>query len=167
KGGKEIKMIQTGGIAGTFIKPDKLDVQLDYDSITRDGVALGSGVILVADETNCPVDIALSVMKFFEHESCGKCTPCREGTRMAVQILERIRNGIGEREDLRILRDIALTAGEASFCGLGQSIPNPLLTLMDLFEDEFMEHIVDKKCRSNVCKFEKLKKPKRIRVKMR
>ena len=165
KDGKELKMVQTGGIAGTFIKPDKLDVQLDYDSFVRDGVALGSGVILVVDETNCPVDIALNVMKFFEHESCGKCTPCREGTRLAVQILRRITDGLGEKEDIRMLRDIAFTAGEASFCGLGQSIPNPLLTLLDLFEDEFMEHILDKKCRANVCKFEKLKKPKKIRIK--
>lgn len=97
EGGRKLKVVQTGGSAGTFIGPDKLDVPLDFDSYAKYGVSLGSGVILVADETHCVVDLALTVMRFFEHESCGKCTPCREGTRMIVNILERISRGEGKK----------------------------------------------------------------------
>ncbi|RKX54760.1 MAG: NADP oxidoreductase, partial [Thermotoga sp.] len=160
EGGKKLKIVQTGGTAGTFIGPDKLDVPLDYDSYQNHGVSLGSGVILVVDETHCAVDLALNAMKFYEHESCGKCTPCREGTKLAVQILERISKGQGRKEDLDLLREIAKAAGETSFCGLGQSIPVPLLSILENFKEEFEAHIGAEGCPVGVCKFEKPKKKK-------
>lgn len=164
EGGRKLKVVQTGGSAGTFIGPDKLDVPLDFDSYAKYGVSLGSGVILVADETHCAVDLALTVMRFFEHESCGKCTPCREGTRMIVNILERISRGEGKKEDLDTLREIARNAGETSFCGLGQSIPVPLLSIVDNFEEEFRAHIGADKCPVGVCEFKKKKEKKKIGV---
>jgi NADH-quinone oxidoreductase subunit F len=164
EGGRKLKVVQTGGSAGTFIGPDKLDVPLDFDSYAKYGVSLGSGVILVADETHCAVDLALAVMRFFEHESCGKCTPCREGTRMIVNILERISRGEGKKEDLDTLREIARNAGETSFCGLGQSIPVPLLSIVDNFEEEFRAHIGANKCPVGVCEFIKKKEKKKIGV---
>ena len=160
EGGRKLKIVQTGGTAGTFIGPDKLDVPLDYDSYQNYGVSLGSGVILVADETHCAVDLALNTMRFYEHESCGKCTPCREGTKLAVQILERISKGQGKKEDLDLLREIAKAAGETSFCGLGQSIPVPLLSILENFKEEFEAHIGAERCPAGVCKFEKPKKKK-------
>ena len=160
EGGRKLKIVQTGGTAGTFIGPDKLDVPLDYDSYQNYGVSLGSGVILVADETHCAVDLALNTMRFYEHESCGKCTPCREGTKLAVQILERISKGQGKKEDLELLREIAKAAGETSFCGLGQSIPVPLLSILENFKEEFEAHIDAERCPAGVCKFEKPKKKK-------
>ena len=160
EGGRKLKIVQTGGTAGTFIDPDKLDVPLDYDSYQNYGVSLGSGVILVADETHCAVDLALNTMRFYEHESCGKCTPCREGTKLAVQILERISKGQGKKEDLELLREIAKAAGETSFCGLGQSIPVPLLSILENFKEEFEAHIGAERCPAGVCKFEKPKKKK-------
>jgi len=160
EGGRKLKIVQTGGTAGTFIGPDKLDVPLDYDSYQNYGVSLGSGVILVADETHCAVDLALNTMRFYEHESCGKCTPCREGTKLAVQILERISKGQGKKEDLDLLREIAKAAGETSFCGLGQSIPVPLLSILENFKEEFEAHIDAERCPAGVCKFEKPKKKK-------
>ena len=160
EGGRKLKIVQTGGTAGTFIGPDKLDVPLDYDSYQNYGVSLGSGVILVADETHCAVDLALNTMRFYEHESCGKCTPCREGTKLAVQILERISKGQGKKEDLELLREIAKAAGETSFCGLGQSIPVPLLSILENFKEEFEAHIGAERCPAGVCKFEKPKKKK-------
>ncbi|MDK2785461.1 MAG: NADH-quinone oxidoreductase subunit [Thermotoga sp.] len=165
--GKRLKLVQTGGSAGTFIGPDKLDVPLDFDSYAKYGVSLGSGVILVADESHCAVDLALTVMRFFEHESCGKCTPCREGTRIAVEILERISRGEGRKEDLDLLRKVAENAGETSFCGLGQSIPVPLLSIVNNFEDEFRAHIESKECPAGVCEFKKKKATRKISVKNR
>lgn len=151
RGGRELKMVQTGGLAGTFIGPDKLDTPLDYDSMKNYGVSLGSGVILAIDDSHCVVDIALNVMEFFRHESCGKCTPCREGTRLACEILERMTKFEGTAEDLDYLRKIAEVTADTSFCGLGQSINVPLLSLIDNFREEFLEH-TEKTCRANVCK---------------
>ena len=161
--GRQLKMVQTGGSAGTFIGPDKLDVPLDFDSYGKYGVSIGSGVILVIDDTHCAVDLALTVMRFFEHESCGKCTPCREGTRMAVDILTRISRGQGREEDLELLREIAKNAGEASFCGMGQSVPVPLLSILDNFEEEFRAHIGAERCPAGVCEF--VRTSKKLKVK--
>lgn len=161
--GRQLKMVQTGGSAGTFIGPDKLDVPLDFDSYGKYGVSIGSGVILVIDDTHCAVDLALTVMRFFEHESCGKCTPCREGTRMAVEILTRISRGQGREEDLELLREIAKNAGEASFCGMGQSVPVPLLSILDNFEEEFRAHIGAERCPVGVCEF--VRTSKKLKVK--
>lgn len=161
--GRQLKMVQTGGSAGTFIGPDKLDVPLDFDSYGKYGVSIGSGVILVIDDTHCAVDLALTVMRFFEHESCGKCTPCREGTKMAVEILTRISRGQGREEDLELLREIAKNAGEASFCGMGQSVPVPLLSILDNFEEEFRAHIGAERCPAGVCEF--VRTSKKLKVK--
>jgi len=159
-GGKELYMVQTGGTAGTFIGVDKLDAPLDYDSFKNHGVSIGSGVILAMSEGTCPVDVALNTMQFFEHESCGKCTPCREGTRLAVQILEKISKGQGKLEDLETLKQIAYVTQEASLCGLGQSINVPLLSILENFKEDFIQHIGSISCPHGVCKFVKVQKPK-------
>ncbi len=162
-GDRKLKMVQTGGIAGTFIKPDKLDTPLDYDSFGKYGVSIGSGVILVVGDSNCAVDIALNVMEFFHHESCGKCTPCREGTHALLETLRRISKGKGKHEDIDRIRELATMVGETSFCGLGQSVPNPILTLLNNFEDEFRAHIGAERCPVGVCKFEKTKPKSRMK----
>lgn len=162
-GGKRLYMVQTGGTAGTFIGVDKLDVPLDYESFRDYGVSIGSGVILAMDEDVCPVDVALNTMEFFEHESCGKCTPCREGTRLAVQILRKMSKGQGKKEDLETLKQIALVTQEASLCGLGQSINVPLLSILNNFEEDFIAHIGASSCPRGVCKFEK---PAKIKTKV-
>ncbi|KAF2958514.1 NADP oxidoreductase [Thermotoga sp. Ku-13t] len=156
-GGKQLYMVQTGGTAGTFIGVDKLDVPLDYDSFRDHGVSIGSGVILAMAEDVCPVDVALNTMEFFEHESCGKCTPCREGTKLAVEILRRMSKGQGKKEDLDTLRQIAIVTQEASLCGLGQSINVPLLSILDNFKEDFLAHIGATNCPRGVCRFEKPK----------
>lgn len=161
-GGKQLYMVQTGGTAGTFVGVDKLDVALDYDSFKNHGVSIGSGVILAMSEDTCPVDVALNTMMFFEHESCGKCTPCREGTRLSVQILERMSKGQGKEEDLETLRKIALITQEASLCGLGQSINVPLLSILNNFEHDFLSHVGVEKCPHGVCNFVKPQKKVRI-----
>ncbi|RKX35804.1 MAG: NADH-quinone oxidoreductase subunit NuoF [Thermotogae bacterium] len=162
-GGKELYMVQTGGTAGTFVGVDKLDVQLDYDSFAKYGVSIGSGVILVMSEDVCPVDIALNTMEFFLHESCGKCTPCREGTRLAVQTLKRISKGRGKKEDLDTLRSIASVTQEASLCGLGQSITVPLTSIVNNFQKDFEDHIGAGSCPHGVCHFEKSRSKSKVR----
>ena len=156
--GKELKMIQTGGTAGTFVGPDKLDTPLDFDSMKNYGVSLGSGVILVIDEDNCAVDVLKKAMEFFEHESCGKCTPCREGTKMLVRMLDEISKGRGKEEYIDAMKNIASTMLDSSFCGLGQSVPIPLNSMLDNFKEEFLAHINAKESPCGICKFEKPKK---------
>lgn len=162
RGGRELKMVQTGGLTGTFFGPDKLDVPLDYDSMKNHGVSLGSGVILAVDDSHCVVDIALNVMEFYKHESCGKCTPCREGTRLACEILERMTRFEATSKDLDYLEQIAQVAADASFCGLGQGFNVPLLSLIQNFRGEFLEHTEEKVCRVGICK--PLKKRQRLTV---
>lgn len=159
-GGKGLKMVQTGGAAGTFIKPEELSIPLDFNSFRENGVSLGSGVILAIDNTNCAVDIAKNLMEFFAHESCGKCTPCREGTRMIVKILDEFTKGKGTLEMLERLYDISDNMERTAFCGLGQAVPVPLKSLLDRFREEFEAHIGVETCPSNVCEFEKKKKKK-------
>ncbi|MBO8139845.1 MAG: NADH-quinone oxidoreductase subunit NuoF [Thermosipho sp. (in: Bacteria)] len=162
-GGNTLKMVQTGGIAGTFISTDKLEVPLDYDSFAKYGVSLGSGVILGVNDKHCVVDIALNVMKFFKHESCGKCTPCREGTKIAVAILEKMSKFEGTENDLEELIEIANVAKNTALCGLGQSFSVPLLSLIENFKNEFLEHIEKKVCSANICKkVEKTKKKAKL-----
>ncbi|QTA38117.1 NADH-quinone oxidoreductase subunit NuoF [Thermosipho ferrireducens] len=163
-GGRKLKMIQTGGLAGTFIKPEQADTPLDYDSYKNYGVSLGSGVILGIDDRSCVVDIALNVMRFFRHESCGKCTACREGTRAAVTILEKMSRFEATLKDLDLLKNIAKLAADASFCGLGQSFPIPLLSLIENFEEEFIAHIEEHRCAAGLCKKVEKKKKKSTKV---
>ncbi|SHH17150.1 NADH-quinone oxidoreductase subunit NuoF [Thermosipho atlanticus] len=160
-GSNKLKMIQTGGIAGTFIGEDKYDTPLDYDSFKNYGVSLGSGVILGVNNNHCVVDIALNVMEFFSHESCGKCTPCREGTKLAVNILKKMSHFEATKEDLDKLIEIANLAKSAALCGLGQSFPVPLLSLINNFKDEFLTHIENKACPANICKKIENKKKKK------
>ncbi|ONN26959.1 NADP oxidoreductase [Thermosipho affectus] len=161
--GENLKMVQTGGIAGTFIDESKFDTPLDYDSFAKYGVSLGSGVILGVNDTHCVIDIAKNVMEFFRHESCGKCTPCREGTKMAVKILEKMGQFQATKTDLDNLIEIANTARETALCGLGQSFPVPLLSLINNFKDEFLDHIENKHCIANICK--RVPKKKKSKVK--
>ncbi|HCZ06243.1 MAG: NADP-reducing hydrogenase subunit HndC [Thermotogota bacterium] len=159
EGGRKLKMVQTGGTAGTFIGTDKLDTPLDYDSFTKYGVSIGSGVILVIDERHCAVDIAKNVLGFFAHESCGKCSPCREGTRVALQTFDRLSKGLAKKEDIEYLWTLADVMQQASLCGLGQSVPVPMKSLLQNFADEMEAHL-KKECPTGVCKFVK-EKPRR------
>jgi len=159
--GRTLKMIQTGGAAGSFIKPEEMDAKLDFDSFKKYGASLGSGVILAIDDTHCAVDIARNLMEFFAHESCGKCAPCREGTHVIVHILDELSKGRGTSEMLDQLYDISETMEESSFCGLGQSVPVPLRSILDRFKDEFLAHVNSPQCPVGVCKFEKPTKKKR------
>ncbi len=152
--GKSLKMIQTGGTAGTFVKPDKLDIPMSYESI-KDGISLGSGAILVIDDTNCAVDLAKKAAKFYMHESCGKCTPCREGTRMIYKILDDISKGKGKTEQLDQIQEISKRIVDTAFCPLGQFINLPLLSIYENFKDEFIAHIGAKECPVGICEFEK------------
>ncbi|AKI96911.1 NADH-quinone oxidoreductase subunit NuoF [Kosmotoga pacifica] len=158
EGGKKLKMVQTGGAAGTFIKAEEISAPMDFDSFKTHGASLGSGVILAIDDSHCAVDVALNLMEFFAHESCGKCTPCREGTRLIVNMLKEFSKGRGSHEMLDNLYNVAYTMQNSAFCGLGQSVPVPLTSLLDRFRDEFEAHIDALECPSGVCKFEKKKK---------
>jgi len=157
--GKKLKIVQTGGTAGTFMNTEKLNIGLDYDS-GKEGASLGSGVILCMDEDNCAVDCAKTVMEFFAHESCGKCTPCREGTRVSVKILDKISKGQGKEEEIDQLLMISDAMELTSFCGLGQSAAIPLRTIVNSFRDEFSKHVQKIPC--SVCAYEKPKTKKKI-----
>ncbi len=154
--GRKLKMIQTGGTAGTFVTPDKLDIPVDYESI-RDGISLGSGAVLVIDDRNCAVDVAKKVARFYMHESCGKCTPCREGTRELYTLLDEISKGRGKVEYIERIKNLSQEIADSSFCGLGQSVNMPILSLYDNFKDEFLAHIGASECPLGICEFEKAK----------
>ena len=155
--GRELKMVQTGGTAGSFLREDKLDVPMAYESIKK-GVSLGSGAVLVVDDTNCAVDVAKKVAKFYMHESCGKCTPCREGTRTIYKMIDDISKGKGKKEYISQIEEMSKEIADTAFCGLGQSITLPMLSIMENFKDEFLAHIGASECPVGVCKFEKPQK---------
>lgn len=161
-GGKKLKMVQTGGTAGSFLKPEKLDIPLDFDS-WKNGATLGSGVVLAMDEHSCAVDVGLTAMHFFAHESCGKCTPCREGAAMSVQVLKRLAKGQGNEADVAMLEKIADNLEQSSFCGLGQAAAIPLQTLLEHFGDEFKAHGRMEPCPAGKCVKEKKKTKKVLR----
>ena len=150
--GKKFKAAQTGGPSGGCIPAQHIDVPLDYDSLAEIGTMIGSGGLIVMDEDNCMVDIAKFFLDFTVDESCGKCTPCRIGTRRMYEILEKITSGKGELEDLDRLENLAAFIKTNSLCGLGQTAPNPVLSTIRYFRDEYIAHIVDKKCPAGVCK---------------
>ncbi len=150
--GKKFKAAQTGGPSGGCIPAEHFDVPLDYDSLAEIGTMIGSGGLIVMDEDNCMVDIAKFFLEFTVDESCGKCTPCRIGTRRMYEILDKITKGQGELEDLDKLEEIAAYIKDNSLCGLGQTAPNPILSTLRYFRDEYIAHIVDKKCPAGVCK---------------
>jgi len=150
--GKKFKAVQTGGPSGGFIPESLLDLPIDYEELTRVGSMMGSGGVVVCDEDNCMVDMAKYFLNFTQAESCGKCIPCREGTKRMLDILERITNGEGQEEDLDKLEELSHFVADASLCGLGTSAPNPVLTTLKYFRSEYEAHVRDKKCPSHICK---------------
>ncbi len=150
--GKKFKAAQTGGPSGGCIPAHLIDTPIDYDNLLAIGSMMGSGGLIVMDEDNCMVDIAKFFLEFTVDESCGKCTPCRVGTRRLLEILDKIISGNGEMEDLDRLEELSNYIKSASLCGLGQTAPNPVLSTLRYFRDEYIAHIVDKKCPAGVCK---------------
>jgi NADH:ubiquinone oxidoreductase subunit F (NADH-binding)/NAD-dependent dihydropyrimidine dehydrogenase PreA subunit/(2Fe-2S) ferredoxin len=149
--GKACKAVQTGGPSGGCIPADQMDLPVDYESLSAAGSIMGSGGMIILDEDTCIVDVARYFLSFTQEESCGKCPPCRAGTRAMLQTLERITAGDGKPEDLGRLAALAETIKEGSLCGLGQTAPNPVLTTLRYFRDEYEEHIVKGQCRAFVC----------------
>ena len=149
---KKFKAAQTGGPSGGCIPAEHLDVPIDYDNLKEIGSMMGSGGLIVMDEDTCMVDIAKFFLEFTVDESCGKCTPCRIGTRRMLEILEKITKGQAEMEDLDKLEELCRHLQSASLCALGQTAPNPVLSTLRYFRDEYIAHIVDKKCPAGVCK---------------
>ena len=148
---KKLKAVQIGGPSGGCIPIDYLNVRVDYESLKELGAIMGSGGLIVMDEDTCMVDLARYFMEFIQEESCGKCTPCREGTRIMLEILTRICQGKGKMEDLDTLEELSYQIKDTALCGLGQTAPNPILSTLRYFKDEYIEHIRDKKCRAGVC----------------
>ena len=150
--GKKFKAAQTGGPSGGCIPAHLIDTPIDYDSLMAIGSMMGSGGLIVMDEDNCMVDIAKFFLEFTVDESCGKCTPCRVGTKRLYEILDKITKGQGTMEDLDRLEELSLSIKEGSLCGLGQTAPNPVLSTLHYFRDEYIAHVKDKKCPAGVCK---------------
>jgi len=150
--GKKFKAVQTGGPSGGCIPPEHLDVPVDYDNLTAIGSIMGSGGMIVMDEDNCMVDIAKFFLEFTVDESCGKCTPCRIGIRRMLELLEKITSGQAELEDIDKLENLCYFIKENALCGLGQTAPNPVLSTLRYFRDEYEAHVVEKRCPAGVCK---------------
>jgi len=151
-GGKQFKAIQTGGPSGGCLTAAHLDTPIDFDNLVALGSMMGSGGAIVMDEDNCMVDVAKFYLEFTYDESCGKCSPCRIGTKRMLEILTRITEGKGTLEDLDALEELAASVQAGSLCGLGQTAPNPIISTLTHFRDEYIAHIVDKKCPAKVCK---------------
>ncbi len=150
--GKKFKAAQTGGPSGGCIPASLIDTPIDYDNLIAIGSMMGSGGLIVMDEDSCMVDIAKFFLEFTVDESCGKCAPCRIGTKRMLEILEKITDGRGTLEDIDRLEELAEYIKSASLCGLGQTAPNPILSTLRYFRDEYIAHVVDKKCPAGVCK---------------
>jgi NADH-quinone oxidoreductase subunit F len=151
-GGKRLKAVQIGGPSGGCIPASLIDLPIDYEALTEAGSMMGSGGMVVMDETTCMVDVARYFMEFLEEESCGKCFPCRKGTQRLREILTRISQGKGSEEDLPLLEDLSWLVRETSLCGLGQTAPNPVLTTLRYFRDEYLAHVREKRCPAKVCR---------------
>ncbi len=149
--GKRFKAVQTGGPSGGCIPAQFLDTPVEYDTLAKLGSIMGSGGMVVMDDSTCMVEVARYFLSFTQTESCGKCTPCRLGTKQMLEILTRITQGLGSDEDIDTLQNIAMTTKECSLCGLGQTCPNPVLTTLKYFREEYESHIREKKCPSAVC----------------
>jgi len=150
--GKGFKAVQTGGPSGGCLPSSMLDSPVDYESLTAAGSIMGSGGMIVADEDTCMVDLTKYFLSFTQAESCGKCPPCRVGTRQMLGILERITQGEGKPGDIEQLERLAKTVKQSALCGLGQTAPNPVLTTIRYFRDEYEAHINEKRCPALVCK---------------
>ncbi|HHY77228.1 MAG TPA: NADH-quinone oxidoreductase subunit NuoF [Clostridiales bacterium] len=149
--GKAFKAAQTGGPSGGCIPASHIDVPIDYDTLTALGSMMGSGGLIVMDEDNCMVDIAKFFLEFTVDESCGKCTPCREGTKRMLELLEKITSGKGEEEDIEKLETLASNIKASALCGLGQTAPNPVLSTLRYFRDEYEAHVKEKRCPAGAC----------------
>ncbi len=152
KDDKKFKAVQIGGPSGGCLTEEHLDLPLDFDSLKKVGAMIGSGGLVVMDEDTCMVEVARFFMNFTQNESCGKCVPCREGTKRMLEILEKIVNGKGSKEDLDMLEELADTISSTALCGLGKSAASPVVSTLKYFRDEYLEHVVDKKCKTHTCK---------------
>lgn len=151
RGGKKFKAVQIGGPSGGCLTEEHLDLKMDYDNLIKAGAMVGSGGLVVMNEDTCIVEVARFFMNFTQNESCGKCVPCREGTKQMLKILEKIVAGKGEMEDIDTLEELAVAVKDGSLCGLGKTAPNPVLSTLKYFRDEYIAHIKDKKCPAGVC----------------
>jgi NADH-quinone oxidoreductase subunit F/NADP-reducing hydrogenase subunit HndC len=149
--GKKFKAVQIGGPSGGCLPEDMLDLPVDYDSLIAAGAMMGSGGLVVMDETTCMVDVAKFFLNFTQSESCGKCTPCREGTKRMLEILTRITEGEGRDGDIELLESLAKNIKATALCGLGQTAPNPVLSTLRYFRHEYEAHIHDKRCPAGAC----------------
>jgi len=148
---KKFKAVQIGGPSGGCLTEDHLDTPVSYEDLTRLGAIMGSGGLVVMDEENCMIDVAKFFLEFTQRESCGKCSPCREGTKQMLIMLDEITKGNGKIEDIKKLEELALMVKNMSLCGLGQTAPNPLLTTLKYFRHEYEAHIIEKRCPAHVC----------------
>ena len=156
KGGKKFKAVQIGGPSGGCLTEEHLDMPLDFDSLSKAGALIGSGGLVVMDEDTCMVEVARFFMNFTQNESCGKCTPCREGTKRMLEILQNIVDGKGKDGDIELLLELSETVSSNALCGLGKSAPNPVISTIKYFRDEYEAHIYDKRCPTGTC--QKLKR---------
>ena len=152
RNGKKFKAVQIGGPSGGCLTKEHLDLPLDFDSLKKAGAMIGSGGLVVMDADTCMVEVARYFMNFTQNESCGKCVPCREGTKRMLQIMERIVSGKGDTSDIDMLEELADTVSNTSLCGLGKSAANPVASTIRYFRDEYMAHVADKKCPTHTCK---------------
>ena len=150
--GKKFKAAQTGGPSGGCIPAEHFDIPIDYDNLISIGSMMGSGGLIVMDEDTCMVDIAKFFLQFTVDESCGKCTPCRVGTKRLLELLEKITDGRGTLEDIDKMEELCYYIKDNALCGLGQTAPNPVLSTLRYFRDEYIEHVVNKRCPAGVCK---------------
>jgi len=151
-GDKKFKAVQTGGPSGGCIPAELLDIPVDFESLAQVGSIIGSGGMVVLDETDCMVNIAKFFLEFTQAESCGKCVPCRIGTKRLLEILDRITKGLGQESDIDLLEELSQDVKVTSLCGLGQTAPNPILSTIRYFRDEYEAHIREKRCPAGVCK---------------
>ena len=150
-GGKKFKAVQIGGPSGGCLPESMLDLSIDYDSLTAAGAMMGSGGLVVMDEDTCMVDVAKFFLNFTQSESCGKCTPCREGTKRMLEVLTRITEGQGREGDIELLEELARNIKETALCGLGQTAPNPVMSTLKYFRHEYEAHIKEKRCPAGAC----------------
>ena len=154
--GKKFKAVQIGGPSGGCLTEEHLDMPLDFDSLKKVGAIIGSGGLVVMDEDTCMVEVARFFMNFTQNESCGKCVPCREGTKRMLEILERIVDGQGKPGDIELLEELADTISATALCGLGKTAAGPVVSTLKYFREEYEAHIYDKRCPANQC--QKLKR---------
>jgi NADH:ubiquinone oxidoreductase subunit F (NADH-binding)/NAD-dependent dihydropyrimidine dehydrogenase PreA subunit len=150
-GDKQFKAVQTGGPSGGALTYKDLDTEIDYDNLIAKGSMMGSGGMIVMDEDDCMVAVAKFFLDFTMDETCGKCTPCRIGSKRLYEMLEKITDGTGTHEDLARLKSLSLAIEDTALCGLGQTMPNPILSTMRVFEEEYRAHVEDRKCQAGVC----------------